>query len=84
MSYNTLKKVLENADNNPTFQDKRQLCVNDVDFQSSTNDLFAHWAVPKDKQYFVKEAYWAVEERALVAGIIFFLHLLTKKVFIVL
>lgn len=39
-----------------------------MDFQASTNSLRAHWVIPDEKHLYVNDIYWAVDERAPVAG----------------
>jgi hypothetical protein len=49
-------------------QDKRLLCTEDRDFQSSTNVLQAHWTIPTGKEHFLHDIHWAIEERAPIAS----------------
>jgi len=44
-------------------------CLDDVEFQSSTNALEAHWTLPTNMTAYLQDAFWAVEQRAPVAGL---------------
>jgi len=48
---------------------KTRPCSDDVDYQSSTNALEAHWIIPTHMRDYIQDAFWAVEQRAPVAGI---------------
>ncbi|XP_060578984.1 uncharacterized protein LOC132735961, partial [Ruditapes philippinarum] len=50
-------------------EDKRLPCTEDKEFQSSTNVLQAYWTIPTEKQHFLHDIHWAIEERAPVANI---------------
>ncbi|XP_060577218.1 uncharacterized protein LOC132734491 [Ruditapes philippinarum] len=50
-------------------EDKRLLCTEDRDFQTSTNVLQAHWTIPTGKEHFLHDIHWAIEERAPIANI---------------
>jgi hypothetical protein len=49
-------------------QDKRLPCTEDKEFQSSTNVLQAYWTIPTEKEHFLHDIHWAIEERAPVAS----------------
>ncbi|XP_053390115.1 uncharacterized protein LOC123523221, partial [Mercenaria mercenaria] len=51
------------------FEDTRVPCKPDKDFQSSTNILQGHWNIPKKKRNYLRDTYWAMEERAPIADI---------------
>ncbi|XP_060604506.1 uncharacterized protein LOC132757271 [Ruditapes philippinarum] len=50
-------------------EDKRLPCTEDKEFQSSTNVLQAYWTIPTEKEHFLHDIHWAIEERAPVANI---------------
>ena len=43
-------------------------CVDDVDYQSSTNVLQAYWDIPDSSKHYIQDVHWAVEIRAPMAG----------------
>ncbi|KAL4221421.1 hypothetical protein ACF0H5_019679 [Mactra antiquata] len=63
----TSNQTAYNVERSHHYEDKRLTWSEDVDYQSSTNKLEAYWSVPVDKMYFVKDVYWAIQEKAPVA-----------------
>ncbi|XP_053401094.1 uncharacterized protein LOC123523194 isoform X2 [Mercenaria mercenaria] len=56
-----------NLDASHLSEDKRVKCYDDIEYQSSTNRVQAHWSIPSEKAHYLQDIHWAVEMRAPVA-----------------